>query len=882
MSEPPGRWCGYLLKQHLSSKTWQTRYCVLENGIFFYYKHRGDVYPKGIVILSNCVIAQTPQYRHFSFSTAHSMSTTKLHFASSESANLLEWMGKLQVHSRVPPVPSPRTSLLVKDLSIRAVEVPKLWSESNIPVSGKYEYQIKSMMTDFAQHLFDQVKWHKKDALIPIFTATSSGAVMSKITINRSPPVVLEALLNNQTILSVDYQCEQLQTLSSIDPHTSVQYALFKPIFPFPKRQFVKLVHWRLLPDNSLIWISRSLQNYTLPASLSLIENVERCPLNLEGYHIVPSQDNLCAEVTYLLQTSSQSTSTDIISALSLKIEQFGIHLESKSVTEEMKPKAFPVPTIALEYATELETAVTTLLSTLGNANAFTFHGEKNGVRVSSKADGNLLEVLGRGTLPFQAKTFVDFILDIDEKMSYDPLCLLAKHHVRFDANTTIDYCEYKPILMVSGRDFLTLVHSRELNDGSILIVVKSTTHPTCPTKEPDIIRGHVHLAGWHVIPQGEVSDVTFFVKTDLKGYIPTRISQRVLLEQGFSMLDIVSALQKRLSESPSKSPAIHPMLTNPIDVVKPEQKTNNNPLIQQDLTLTMLAIYMAIFLIVLYVLPAIQMSTILDTLHDSMVWLIVLYFGIQVYLGPSIESPQLKLQRVASGVVQVGIDIDVSKSIPLMNDPKNSKATHSHLVVWAVAQLLKQFPTLNGHLVFGNFYPSPSVDLSYLRRGGNLDELVTLRSCDKATIATLVHECKKIPIHLHQRHLALASYLPTWCLQLGLHLCGWLSQCLGIDCSIAGFPPNALGHALVHEQVDNDITYATIPAWMNLALIVTFDKPHPKVCVENDKVIVRSNLHVNLTVDTRYMPLTDLNQVTQFLSERISNPSLHDKNFVD
>ncbi|OQR85531.1 hypothetical protein ACHHYP_11739 [Achlya hypogyna] len=887
-------WSGYLLKQRSGSHSWHTRFAVLERGVLYIYAHRGDTYPRGIVLLGGVVLAQTPERKPNSFSIAHASTSHVLHCATSDTAALVTWITKLQAHAAIPTIPLVRrVSTLLKEFHHRPTELPKLWTESHVAVAPKYEYQIKSMMNDFAQHLFDSGRWqsvaNSPDASLTV--QTSSTAVLSRTTFDHPPPAILDALLSTTSMLQLDSQLSDLQVLSAVDPHTSVQYVCWKGHFPLPRKACVKLVHWRLLPDNSLVVVSRSLQSYPLPASLSLIEDVERASLQLEAFHIVPTADNAGAEVTYVLHTDTAGLPLDVIVALGAKLGR----VRSAIAQARVAPIAKVSPPTA--YADSIEAALKTLLGAFdAETNLWAPHGEREGVSVSSKPEGPLLAVRAHGVLPFAAGAVVDFILAIEDKPKYDPLCLRAAHIERIDAQTTIDYCEYKPVLLVSGRDFLTLVHSRTLNDHSTVVVATSTTHAACPIKEPDVVRGDVRLAGWRIVLRDETScEVWFYVKTDLCGSIPTRIAHRVLLEQGFGMLDVAKALAKKATEPP-RPVAVAPL---PPAGAPPVKKTAAPPapppaaVAAQDLTFGALASYMALFLLVLYAAPRTSADALLELSHDGVVWVLIAFISLQLYLGPATGNPRRKLMMASwtvpsSGYVYTGVDVDITNS--LEHASAENHVALAHVVLAAVGRALHTLPTLNGHIVLGKFYPAHSADVAYLAPGtdGRREDHaqpVTLRRVPQMSLPAIADAvtdgiaslCTDGGLLRKQTDLRLAwaAALPTHALQLGLAAVGWLSHGLGVDCSKFGVPSHMFGQAIVLEM--DQAAYVPIAPWMHVPLVVVLGAPKKlPVVLSDDTVAVRTIARLNVTLDPRYVDSADVDSVTRILRDCVSDPRAH------
>ncbi|KAF0692255.1 Aste57867_16654 [Aphanomyces stellatus] len=202
---------------------------------------------------------------------------------------------------------------------------------------------------------------------------------------------------------------------------------------------------------------------------------------------------------------------------------------------------------IPAKHAAELDGAITSMLDLSANLSAWDFQSEKDGVKAYSKSDGRLLSVLALGSIPFAPSTVLDYLLDPSRKHEYDVSCATCSRVRRLDAHTVVDYFASKSVLMVSGRDFVNLVHWRVLPDGAIVMVGKATTDVKVPPKS-GLVRAEVHVAGWKITPHAtdaHRSDITFMLKLDLKGSIPGYIQSKVVLDQAFSMIDVTKAMKK-------------------------------------------------------------------------------------------------------------------------------------------------------------------------------------------------------------------------------------------------------------------------------------------------------------------------------------------------
>ncbi|CAI5742115.1 unnamed protein product [Peronospora destructor] len=185
-------------------------------------------------------------------------------------------------------------------------------------------------------------------------------------------------------------------------------------------------------------------------------------------------------------------------------------------------------PVVSEEYSEIIEKAVARTEAELNDETSWDFIGDKDGVKAYTKVDGSLTAAKGVGFLPYHPRVIWDQFIDATKRKLVDHQLALGRNLKTLNAQTNIDYLEYKPIFVVAGRDFCNLVHWRVLLGGTIIVVVQSIEDlELCPLKEPKVVRGDVHLACTKIVPNAAYDGamVTTMVKTDLKGSIPGKVA---------------------------------------------------------------------------------------------------------------------------------------------------------------------------------------------------------------------------------------------------------------------------------------------------------------------------------------------------------------------
>mmetsp|Transcript_128547 Transcript_128547/g.181333 ORF Transcript_128547/g.181333 Transcript_128547/m.181333 type:complete len:112 (+) Transcript_128547:358-693(+) len=88
--------------------------------------------------------------------------------------------------------------------------------------------------------------------------------------------------------------------------------------------------------------------------------------------------------------------------------------------------------------------------------------------------------------------------------------------------------------MMVDKRDSFVCSRTFKLDGGKILLVGGSIEHPKYPAKDSPV-RCDIVLWSWYIVPSekdSNVSDVTYMVFVDPKGWIPNAITNAVANDQ--------------------------------------------------------------------------------------------------------------------------------------------------------------------------------------------------------------------------------------------------------------------------------------------------------------------------------------------------------------
>ena len=86
-----------------------------------------------------------------------------------------------------------------------------------------------------------------------------------------SPKETLAAISNIDYYKKFDPKILESKTVSTIDPHTTLNYFEFAPFFPMSGRDFSFVQHVQLQPDNSIIVSWHSVKDNSIPKKKGLV-----------------------------------------------------------------------------------------------------------------------------------------------------------------------------------------------------------------------------------------------------------------------------------------------------------------------------------------------------------------------------------------------------------------------------------------------------------------------------------------------------------------------------------------------------------------------------------------------------------------------------------
>ncbi|KAG9064500.1 START domain-containing protein 10 [Linnemannia hyalina] len=127
------------------------------------------------------------------------------------------------------------------------------------------------------------------------------------------------------------------------------------------------------------------------------------------------------------------------------------------------------------------------------------------------------------------AVTF-DTLCDLENRLSWDPMCVEAKVLEEVAPGTTVQYIRTKAVWPTASRDTVVLGTVKDLGEQGLFMVNASIEYVNMPERVKEkIVRMQTAVAGHMITPlEGNRSRLTQIVDADMKGWIPDKVIQMV------------------------------------------------------------------------------------------------------------------------------------------------------------------------------------------------------------------------------------------------------------------------------------------------------------------------------------------------------------------
>jgi pyruvate dehydrogenase E2 component (dihydrolipoamide acetyltransferase) len=192
-------------------------------------------------------------------------------------------------------------------------------------------------------------------------------------------------------------------------------------------------------------------------------------------------------------------------------------------------------------------------------------------------------------------------------------------------------------------------------------------------------------------------------------------------------------------------------------------------------------------------------------------------------------------------------------------------RVTVTHLVVKALAQVLKECPEANAVLRWNKIYMRENVDVSVLvlmEDNGKMDLSSTmLRNADQMSLVEMVDEIKvnvdriraKQDKALEQTRQSM-KLIPAFFINTFFKILSFFMYALNLDLSFLGLPRDAFGGAVVTSigSLGLDIGYVPLVPYSRVPIFIAPGKVTDEAIVEDGKIVVGKILNLNASLDHR------------------------------
>ncbi|MBK9178507.1 MAG: 2-oxo acid dehydrogenase subunit E2 [Acidimicrobiales bacterium] len=250
--------------------------------------------------------------------------------------------------------------------------------------------------------------------------------------------------------------------------------------------------------------------------------------------------------------------------------------------------------------------------------------------------------------------------------------------------------------------------------------------------------------------------------------------------------------------------------------------------------------------------------------------------------------------------MIFASLDVDAGNLLAYLDEVRLATGQHvtpAHLVGRAVAKVLEQLPGLNGRVVFGEFLPSPTIDIFYvvslrtdLVDGADAAETdlsgsVIRRADEKppwvqaAELTEKAHQIRAGEDPMFRQTKALAMRLPAIALRPILDTVGFITESLQLPVPFLGLEARPFGSFLVTNvgTYGLDSAYAAIATTCHVPGGVVVGAITEKPVVRNHEVVVRPILPLGAMIDHRFIDGYQGAVIAKIMREYLGDPAAFD-----
>lgn len=211
-------------------------------------------------------------------------------------------------------------------------------------------------------------------------------------------------------------------------------------------------------------------------------------------------------------------------------------------------------------------------------------------------------------------------------------------------------------------------------------------------------------------------------------------------------------------------------------------------------------------------------------------------------------------------------------------------KVTITHLVGRAVAEALKQTPTLNGRIFLGRFIPFDTVDVTFLvalEEGADLGKFKVERASEKG-VAAIARELAEGAGRLrggkdpdYEKSKGVIRALPTLVLRRLVSLTGWLTGAAGVELKALGLTRFPFGSCIVTSVGMFGVDEAFVPPtpFARVPLYVLVGAVREAPAVVDGKLAVQKQLTLGATIDHRFVDGFQIGSMARVVREVMKEP---------
>eukprot|EP01135_Chromosphaera_perkinsii_P010166 Nk52_evm32s2039 gene=Nk52_evmTU32s2039 len=545
--------------------------------------------------------------------------------------------------------------------------------------------------------------------------------------------------------------------------------------------------------------------------------------------------------------------------------------------------------------------------------------GNSKGVTSFIKKGTEFPTAKGHGTIPFPNSKVREIIMEKEERLCYDEMYEDGGPIEQLDSQTQIDYAIMKKVAMVAQRDFVNLTHWRVEEDGTILIIAMEHEHPNKPPKSP-VVRARC-ICGGYVLKVNKQNpnhtDVCYVVCTDLGGSVPGFVLKMVTSKQPM----IVAAIGKHMTKINAESDASK--VTKAVNageqytkkiIKKSAAKAKPKKLRKGEITLDSLlpknkvldipeedAEFDYTSLASIALIPLAYFMCPGGDVFQTVVMLLAIAFVVRSIVlaaqGPCNMTGRRKLMIASwdppsSGEVYGVLEIDTTNAKEYINRKREelkTKITITHLVIKAVGIALKSVPSVNGRLLFGNYYPHSTADVGCLVAVEGGKDLANAKICDANSksvqdiageLQTKADKLRKGKDEDFEKAKGPLNMLPPFLIKPLVNVAGWLGGVAGCEIPALGVKPYPFGSCLVTSvgMMGLEMCFAPFTPFANVPALVLIGGTKDKAVVVDGEIKIRPMLTLTATFDHRFLDGAQGAQMAQIIKGIMEHPYLLDE----